>query len=207
MSNVKLKKVTLDLYDKDTYGSVVAIIEKTLDEVMKRYGSNIRGGIEFMARTEKENVHLVTYTMNSDRGCYKYYYDSLNVYCPLEPKGCDIRMVINAVDLNKTDYSGIAKDIIREIARKINKHIENDKNCEACYLLTIEQLVKTKNGTFTIDSVYAEADEIGILDARLVDKIIEKLLQENTLVEIDGKYRRRPTKNYVAVNIFANPAD
>lgn len=207
MSNVKLRKVTLDLYDKDTYGSVVDIIGKALNEALAKYGNNIRGSIEFTARKGNEIVHLATYTMNSERGHHKYYYDSLDVYCPLGLSNCDVRMVINAVNLDNASYSGIAKDIVMRIARIINQLIQSNSQSETCYLRTIEHLARTKNGEYTIDSVYAEADGIGILDARLVDKTIEKLLQEKTLVENDGKYRRRPTKNYVAANIFANPAD
>ena len=207
MSDVKLKKVTLDLYDKDVYGPIAEMVEQALDEVMTKYDKSIRGGIEFTAHNGEEFCHLATYTINSDRSRYKYWYDSVDIYCPLGLGNCDVRMVINAVDLNYVYYSGIAKEIVQRIAKAINLRIENDGQSENCYLRTVEQLVKIKNGTYTIDSVYAEADAIGVLDARLVDMAVEKLLQEEFLVKNGKELRRRPTKNYVAANIFANPAD
>ena len=207
MSDVKLKKITLDLYDKEVYGPIVEMIEQALDEVMAKYGKNIRGSIEFTARNGEEFCHLATYAMNGDRGRYKYWYDSIDIYCPLGLSSCDVRMVINAVDLNYVYYSGIAKEIVQRIAKAINLRIENDSQSENCYLRTIEKLIRFKNGTYTIDDVYAEADEIGVLDARLVDMTVEKLLQEEFLVKNGKELRRKPRKNYVAANIFANPAD
>jgi len=207
VSDVKLKKITLDLYDKEVYGPIVEMIEQALDEVMAKYGKNIRGSIEFTARNGEEFCHLATYAMNGDRGRYKYWYDSIDIYCPLGLSSCDVRMVINAVDLNYVYYSGIAKEIVQRIAKAINLRIENDSQSENCYLRTIEKLIRFKNGTYTIDDVYAEADEIGVLDARLVDMTVEKLLQEEFLVKNGKELRRKPRKNYVAANIFANPAD
>jgi len=207
VSNVKLKKITLDLYDKDLYGSIAEMVEQALDEVMTGYGKNIRGDIEFTARNGEEFCHLATYVMNGDRGQYKYWYDSVDIYCPLGLGNCDVRMVIRVVDLNSVSYNGIAKEIICKIARIINLRISSNSQSETCYLRTIEKLIRFKNGTYTIDDVYAEADAIGVLDARLVDMVVEKLLQDEFLIKNGKELRRKPRKNYVAANIFANPAD
>lgn len=192
MSRRKLNKTTFSQDYPDNLGIVAKMAEEALEAVFDEYGEeekcDIRGSVEVTAVLGRELTHLATYSLGPAID-HSGWYDYIYVYCPNGFRQCGIRILAEIVDANCVGYGRITREFIRKVAKKINERIKAYEQCDNSYLCTLDALVRDEPTSFTLASVYVEAEEIGIIDYRLVDMTIQNLLLDGVLAVEGNGYR------------------
>ena len=182
-----------DLHMLEEYGPVLELIDQSIKEVIEAepYSeSDIRGDVLFFVNIGGNFTPLVKYVVDAEIS-HGFYFDTVEFYCPKGFSLCEIRILAEVYDHNSVDYGRAAREFCRKIAKAINMRIESDSQRENAYLGTLNALVKGELRPFSIGAMYREAEEIGIVDYRLVDMAVQNLLLDGFLIsEGYGTYRR-----------------